>query len=83
MPVNKSTTLIYQVESATVSADGSVSVIVSVTNNGDRMQSIQASFDPATCAPLWAAVPPAGKARWPDLRDQLYALLQAQGYIPA
>jgi hypothetical protein len=83
MPVTKTTSITYQVEAVTVSADGAITVLVSAAgSDGQRLQSIQAQFDPSVTAPVWAAVPPAGTPRWPDLRAQLYALLQAQGYIP-
>ena len=83
MPVDRSAVLRFEVESVLVQASGSCAVSL-VTMMGEeflRRSLVQLGAD--VCAPVWAAQPAGGMSRWEDLRAQLYAVLEAQGEIPA
>lgn len=83
MPITAQVALAYEVESVSIDGTGACGVLLSVKLGAQRLQSVQARLEADVCAPVWAGVPPATTARWPDLKAQLYALLQAQGVIPA
>lgn len=83
MPVVTQATLSYEVESVAIDGRGACTVLLSVSLGAQKLQTLQASLDAAACAPVWGGMPTPGLRRWPDLRDRLYALLQAQGVIPA
>ena len=82
MPITAQATLSYEVQSLTIDGTGACAVLLSVSMGAQKLQTIQANLDAATCAPVWGGMPVPGLRRWPDLRDKLYSVLQAQGVIP-
>lgn len=82
MPITAQATLSYEVQSIAIDGTGACTVMLSVSLGANRLQTVQAQLDSATCAPVWGGMPTPGLRRWPDLKAQLYALLQAQGEIP-
>ena len=83
MPHTAQATLSYEVQSIAIDGNGACSLLLSVSLGAQRLQTLQAQLDAATCAPVWGGLPTPGLRRWPDLKAQLYVLLQAQGVIPA
>lgn len=83
MPITAQATLSYEVQSIAIDGGGACTVMVSVSLGASKLQTLQAQLDAATCAPVWGGMPTAGQRRWPDLKAQLYTLLQAQGVIPS
>jgi hypothetical protein len=83
MPLTTQATLSYEVQSITIDGTGACTVLLAVSLGSQRLQSVQTQLDAATCAPVWQGMPAPGMSRWVELRTKLYALLQAQGVIPA
>lgn len=83
MPITAQATLSYEVQSIAIDGTGACSLLLSVSLGTQQLKTMQTQLDAATCAPVWAGMPAPGLRRWPDLKAQLYALLQAQGVIPA
>ena len=83
MPIQTPATLTYEVLNVAIDGAGACTVLLSVSLGAQRLQTVQSTLDAAACASIWVGVPQPGVGRWADLKTQLYALLRAQGVIPA
>jgi hypothetical protein len=82
MPIDAPAVLTYEVQSVAIFSDGGCQVTMSISQGLTPIKTVTVPLEAAACAPVWGGMPVPGMRRWPDLKDQLYGLLQAQGAIP-